>query len=1048
MFYSKITQIKKRSGDTVPFDANKIYLAITKAHRAVTGKDDASAITEVTKAVLLSLENNFDENIPSVEDVQNIVEKELMAKSLFEVAKDYIIYRYEHAKEREEKKLQTLEKISSEGISVLKRDGSRQLYDPEKLRLTLAHLIKGYEADIDVEGVIRQVGMEVYEDIKSDEIERSLIMVLRSFIEQDPAYSHVAARALLNRTYKQVIGHDAIDFSNLAEQLKQQLKLSIQNGVAIGKLDPKLLLFDIDKLAEALNIERDNYLTYLSAQTLIDRYFISNPVTKDLYEVPQLFWMRVAMGLSLQEANKEESAIQFYSVMSTLHFVPSTPTLFHSGTAHPQLASCYLTTIEDSLDHIFKSISDNAQLSKWSGGIGNDWSKLRGTGALIKGTGVESQGVIPFLKIANDTTVAINRSGKRRGATCAYMETWHYDIEDFLELRKNTGDERRRTHDMNTANWVPDLFIKRVKEDGMWTLFSPDETPDLHEIYGKAFQKRYEQYEQMADEGKIRLWKRMPAKDLWKKMLTMLFETGHPWITFKDPSNIRSPQDHAGVVHSSNLCTEITLNTSSDETAVCNLGSVNLGRHITSGQLDLPRLQFTITTAMRMLDNVIDLNFYPTKETYNSNMRHRPVGLGIMGFHDALYQLGINFDSEQMVEFADRSMEAVSYYAIWASSQLAKERGAYSSFRGSKWDRGILPADTLDLQEQERGVAVPVPRGGTLDWDVVRQSIKEYGMRNSNCLAIAPTATISNIAGSIPSIEPIYKNIYVKSNQSGDFIVVNSYLVNELKQRGLWNPQMLSLIKYHDGNISEISDLPQDIKDKYKEVFQVDARWLIKAAAYRGKWIDQSQSLNIFYAGKSGKEINDMYMYAWDMGLKTTYYLRTLAVSQVEKSTVSVAEYGNTHIRGQKPDAPADASAPEAAQAPSPEAVPAAAPRPAAQPEPVMAAVGALSAQANGHAGNGLQDAAAKVATAAATAMLAADSEMQQSLPKMNGVNGKTQSQEVPSVSEPAVSMSIKVEPAPLSANPMFAMNSGSAAVSQVEFKACRLDDPDCEACQ
>ncbi len=985
MFFTKLSQIKKRSGDTVPFDADKIYVAITKAHKAVVGQDNDALVTQVTTAVMQSLDSQFVERIPSVEEVQNAVEKELMANGLFEVAKNYIIYRYEHAKEREEKKLATLEKLVTEGITVTKRNGSKEIFSTEKLRKALQFWTKGYENDIDIDGVIKQIGMEIHEDISTDDLERIVIMVLRSFIEQDPAYSYVAARALISRLHKKVIGPDIIDFNNLEAQLKAQLRKSIEGGVAIGALNPKMLLFDMEKLAEHLNMERDNYLTYLGAQTLNSRYFTTDPATGKIYEAPQLFWMRVAMGLSLNEENKEESAIQFYDIMSTLHFVPSTPTLLNSGSVRSQLSSCYLTTIEDDLHHIFKCVGDNAQLSKWSGGIGNDWTNLRATGALIRGIGVESQGTIPFLKIANDTTVAINRSGKRRGATCAFMETWHYDIEDFLELRKNTGDDRRRTHDMNTANWVPDLFIKRVKSDSQWTLFSPEEVPDLHHLYGSAFEKRYEQYEQLADEGKIVLFKRMPAKDLWKKMLTMLFETGHPWITFKDPSNIRSPQDHVGVVHSSNLCTEITLNTSAEETAVCNLGSVNLGRHITAGKLDQQRLQYTVTTAMRMLDNVIDLNFYPTKEAKNSNMKHRPVGLGIMGFHDALYQLGIPFDSETMVEFADRSMEAVSYYAIWASSQLAKERGAYSTFRGSKWDRGLLPVDTLDLQEKERGVEIPVPRTETMDWSVVRDSIAKYGMRNSNTMAIAPTATISNIAGSIPSIEPIYKNIYVKSNQGGDFVVVNEYLIRELKSRGLWNPQMLALIKYHDGNISAIADLPQDIKDKFKEVFQVDARWLIKAAAYRGKWIDQSQSLNIFYAGKSGKEINDIYINAWDMGLKTTYYLRTLAASQVEKSTVSVAEHGQTHLRGQV------AESVEVNETIAVEVQ---------LPQPVMAAVSEIAVE--------------------------------------------------PVKEEASFDAPIyKVEPNPVaSMNPMFAMNNGSTSVAQQEFKACRLDDPECEACQ
>ncbi len=1000
MFYTKHTQIKKRSGDVVSFDPQKIYIAVSRAYQAVTKQENQPLYQEVTLAVLLELDQNYADRLPSVEDIQNIVEKELMAKGLFDVAKDYIIYRYEHAKQREEKKIETLEKLVTIGLTITKRNGNKEVFSSDKVRKTLSHFIGGYEKEIDLDAVVTQLGMEIYDDITTAEIERALIMVLRSYAELDPAYSYVAARALLNRAYKQVIGFDKIDFNNLDNQLRDQLKLSIQNGVAIGKLDPKLLLFDIDRLAAALNRERDNYHTYLSAQTLIDRYFISNPVTKDLYEVPQLFWMRVAMGLSLNEANKEEAAIQFYSIMSTLHFVPSTPTLFHAGTTRPQLSSCYLTTIEDSLDHIFKSISDNAQLSKWSGGIGNDWTKVRGTGSLIKGTGVESQGTIPFLKIANDTTVAINRSGKRRGATCAYMETWHYDIEDFLELRKNTGDERRRTHDMNTANWVPDLFIKRVKSDGMWTLFSPDETPDLHELYGQAFERRYEAYEQMVDEGKIRTFKRMPAKDLWRKMLTMLFETGHPWITFKDPSNVRSPQDHCGVVHSSNLCTEITLNTSAEETAVCNLGSVNLAKHITGGKLDMARLQYTVATAMRMLDNVIDLNFYPTIEARNSNMKHRPVGLGVMGFHDALYMQGINFDSEAMLEFADRCGEAVAYYSILGSSQLAAERGSYASFRGSKWDRGLLPLDTLDLYEKERGVPIDVPRTSTLDWSIVRESIAKYGMRNSNCMAIAPTATISNIAGSIPSIEPIYKNIYVKANQSGDFIVVNEYLINDMKAAGLWNPQMLAMLKYNDGNLAAIPDIPQELRDKYKEVFQIDPRWLVKAAAYRGKWIDQSQSLNIFYGGKSGKDINDIYLYAWDMGVKTTYYLRTMAASQVEKSTVNTSEFGNTHLRGQNIEV---------------ETMVVTATENSAQIVDVVETVSASSTNP--------------------------EPQIQKTVEKY----------EVPAVTEQQSTgnNTIKVEP---SLNAGMVNGGFAAAAASVlgteQFKVCRLDDPYCEACQ
>ena len=661
----------------------------------------------------------------------------------------------------------------------------------------------------------------------------------------------------------------------------------------IGRLDPRLLNFDLEAISHYLKPERDDFFLYLGGQTLADRYFLSNPETKQILETPQTFWLRVAMGISLLENKKEEAVKRFYDVISTLRFVPSTPTLFHAGTLHPQLSSCYLTTIEDSLDHIFKCVGDNAQLSKWSGGVANDWTSLRATGALIRGTGVESQGVIPFLKVANDTTVAINRSGRRRGATCAYLETWHMDIEDFLELRKNTGDERRRTHDMNTANWIPDLFMKRVINDDKWTLFSPDEVSDLHHLYGRNFEKRYLYYEEQAGQGKIRLFKTIRAKDLWKKMIVMLFETGHPWMTWKDPSNIRSPQDHVGVVHSSNLCTEITLNTSVNETAVCNLGSVNLVRHIVNKKLDVDLLKETVTIAMRMLDNVIDVNFYPTTEAKNSNLKHRPVGLGVMGFVDALYLMDLKFDSNEAVDFADYCQEVVSYSAILTSSQLAAERGTYQTYHGSKWDRGILPLDTLNLLEEERGEKIPVERISRLDWSVVREAIKKNGMRHSNCMAIAPTATIANIVGCFPSIEPIYKNVYVKSNMSGEFIVVNNYLVEDLKKLNLWDVPILEAIKARDGNIQEIYTIPALIREKYKEVFDIEPEWLIKAAAYRGKWIDQSQSLNLFTKGNSGKKISDMYQYAWSMGLKTTYYLRSLAATGVEKSTLDLAKQEN-----------------------------------------------------------------------------------------------------------------------------------------------------------
>jgi ribonucleoside-diphosphate reductase alpha chain len=621
--------------------------------------------------------------------------------------------------------------------------------------------------------------------------------------------------------------------------------------------------------------------------------------TKKPLETPQMFWMRIAMGTAMNEKEEDRDRVvaDFYDILSNFYYTPGGRTLFQAGAKKAQLANCFLNTVPDSLDSIFKSLSDNAQYLKWSGGTGTDWTPLRATGAPIRGTGVNSQGIIPFLKIANDVNVAINRSGKRRGAGCVYLETWHLDIEDFLELRKNTGDERRRTHDINTANWIPDLFMKRVRDGGDWTLFSPHEVPDLHEIYGSAFEKKYVEYEKMADEGKIKMSKRLPANDLWKKMIGMLFETGHPWVTFKDPCNVRSPQDHVGVVHNSNLCTEITLNTSADETAVCTLGSLNFAKFVRNGKFDKELVGRVTKSAIRMLDNVIDINYYPTDDAMRGSTRHRPVGLGVRGYHDALYMLGINFDSKESVDFADESMEVVSYYAILASSELAKERGTYSTYKGSKWDRNLFPADTVDLLQNERGEEILVERGGKLDWAPVRASVKKHGMRNSNVMAIAPTASTANLVGCIPCVEPIYKNIYVKSNKEGDFVVVNKYLVEDLKKQNLWNREMLNKIKYYDGSIQEIMDIPRELKLKYKEVFEIDSRWLIEAAARRAKWIDQSQSLNIFFSGTSGRELSEIYFHAWKLGLKTTYYLRTLGASQVEKSTVSTAEFGSTHIR-------------------------------------------------------------------------------------------------------------------------------------------------------
>jgi len=888
-----ITQITKRNGMTVPFDPSKIAIAIKKAAAAVQNSIDDAILEQMVSRVIVNLGvvcEGKTEGCPTVEQVQDIVEDTLMERGYFKVAKAYILYRF---KQSEERKQEVVKEIEESRLMIERTDGSQEQFSREKMRLYVSQFTEGFEKEIDLDDIVAQVEREVYEGIKTSEMAKLVTLILRARIEHDDAYSYVAARQLCDR-----IAHEAIGLmvgmsrDEKVSAYKNAFVRNIRFGVESKKYDERLLSFDLEKLAQAIDPSRDNLFKYLGIETLHDRYLVE--AEGRVIEMPQMLWMRVAMGLAISEAHKEERAVEFYNVMSQFHFVPSTPTLFHSGTPHPQLSSCYLNIVEDDLKHIFKVYGDNAMLSKWAGGIGTSWSKLRGMGAQLKSSGITSQGVIPFLKIANDVTVAINRSGRRRGATCVYMENWHYDFEDFLELRKNTGDERRRTHDMNTAAWIPDLFMKRVREDGQWTLFSPDEVTDLTEIYGKRFEEQYERYEEMADRGEIRLFKKMKARDLWKKMLGMLFETGHPWITFKDPSNVRSPQDHAGVVHSSNLCTEITLNTSADETAVCNLGSVNYPNHIVNGQFDREMIKRTVTTAMRMLDNVIDLNFYPTIEARNSNMKHRPVGLGIMGFQDALYMLNIPFGSPECVEFSDSSMEVISYYTILASTELARERGTYQSYSGSKWSRGIFPQDTIALLEAERGIPTGVDMIERLDWSLVRDAVKQYGMRNSNAMAIAPTATISNIVGSIPGNEPIYKNIYVKSNISGDFIVINSFLVDDLKAIGLWDKEMLAAVKYNDGSLANIPNIPVEIKQKYKETFEIDMRWLVRAAASRGKWIDQSQSLNIFFSGTSGAELSELYLYAWEMGLKTTYYLRSLGATQVEKSTVSTA---GTHLR-------------------------------------------------------------------------------------------------------------------------------------------------------
>ncbi|MFW5718052.1 MAG: ribonucleoside-diphosphate reductase subunit alpha, partial [Spirochaetota bacterium] len=758
----------KRDGRTVDFEPDRIATAVAKAFRAAGL--DANGSEGVQEDILGVIAERFRDRSPHVEEIQDIVERTLVDHKLYEVGKRYILYREERARHRNERHRELMRRANLGQLEVVKRDGRRERIDLAKLAETIERNTAGVREDIDPNLLVQEVGRTVYDGVSTTDLEQALVFAATSFMERDPAYDRLAARLFRQRLYREVFRAKTRE-QTLHELYRDAFRQNVRLAVEEGHFSAELLGFDLDRLAEGLYPERDDLIGYVGIQTLAERYFVR--VRGRVIETPQAFWMRVAMGLALNEDDRTLRALEFYEVLSSLRFVASTPTLFHSGLARPQLSSCYLSTVNDDLSHIFKCIADNAQMSKWSGGIGNDWTSIRATGAQIHSTHVESQGVVPFLKIANDTTVAINRSGKRRGATCAYLETWHLDVEDFLDLRRNTGDERRRTHDMNTANWIPDLFMKRVRHEAMWTLFSPDEVPDLHDLYGRAFEERYEHYEREAAAGRIARFKRIEAVKLWRKMLTRLFETGHPWITFKDPSNIRSPQDHAGVVHNSNLCTEITLNNSAEETAVCNLGSVNLARHVTADGVNAALVQDTVTTAMRMLDNVIDINFYPTPEAERSNLRHRPVGLGLMGFQDALFTLRIPFHSDRAIEFADETMELVSYHAILGSSRLAAERGTYESYAGSKWDRGIFPVDTLDVLESERGVPLPVRKSERLDWSTVRAHVAEHGMRNSNTMAIAPTATISNIAGCLPCIEPIYKNLYVKANMSGEFTIVN-----------------------------------------------------------------------------------------------------------------------------------------------------------------------------------------------------------------------------------------------------------------------------------
>ena len=888
-------KVVKRTGDVVTFDQERIYQAILKAVRAAETEEIETRRLEIlTETIVEEVSRRFREFYPNVENIQDIVEKHLVLEGLYATAKAYILYRADRQTMRDQAQERAIKDARLGKLTVIKRDGHTALFSVKKLEQNILRAADELGEQVDVDLITREVINNVYDEVPADHIERALVLASAAFIERHPAYSFVSARLLLQKLYKEVIGRSSQD-EELDRSYRDAFEQGIRTGVEEGRFDTRMLDFDLDLLSASLKLDRDLEFQYLGIQTLYDRYFIR--VDNQPVELPQGFWMRVAMGLAVGEDNPNERALEFYDLMSQLLYVPSTPTLFHAGTAHPQLSSCYLTTVNDDLKHIFKCLADNAQLSKWSGGIGNDWTNIRATGSRILSTNVESQGVVPFLKIANDVTMAINRSGKRRGATCAYMETWHYDVEDFLDLRKNTGDERRRTHDMNTANWIPDLFMKRVMKGEEWTLFSPDETPDLHDLYGRAFETAYVGYEKKAKAGQIRMHKTLPAKDLWRKMLTMLFETGHPWITFKDPCNIRSPQDHVGIVHSSNLCTEITLNTSADETAVCNLGSINLSRHIGEGDIDTEKLAQTATTAMRMLDNVIDINYYPTDEARNSNLQHRPVGLGVMGFQDALYRLGIPFESQDALDLTDRIQEVVSYHAILSSSRLAAQRGSYASFPGSKWDRGIFPFDTLEILEKERGVPIEVNRTQRLDWGPVKRHVAEHGMRNSNTMAIAPTATISNISGCFPCIEPIYKNIYVKANISGEFTIVNHYLVEDLQNLGLWNDEMLDQLKYYDGSVQQIPGIPDELRAKYKEAFEITPMWALRLTAARAKWIDQSQSHNVFMKGVSGRLLSEIYLAAWKMGLKTTYYLRSLAATQVEKSTLDAKKFGFTQKR-------------------------------------------------------------------------------------------------------------------------------------------------------
>ena len=926
-------KIIRRNGSVVAFEPSKIAIAVTKAFLAVNGGQGAASarvreqVEQLTHAVMRALlRSRPNGGTFHIEDIQDQVELALMRSGEHNVARAYVLYREKRNQERAaqqevSQQTQTANQAGDSGIKVTD-NGEEKWLDMAALRTVLEAACEGLGNHIDATPIITETIKNLYDGVPMAQVYDSAILASRTLIEKDPAYSQVTARILMHVIRKEILGKEVLQGDMQAEYGTYFAKY-INEGISAELLDPRMREFDLPRLAAALNASRDLQFNYLGLQTLYDRYFLH--IEDRRIEMPQAFFMRVAMGLSLNELDRERRAVEFYEILSTFDFMSSTPTLFNSATTRPQLSSCYLTTVDDDLDGIYEALKENALLSKFAGGLGNDWTNVRALGSHIKGTNGKSQGVVPFLKVVNDTAVAVNQGGKRKGAVCAYLETWHLDIEEFLELRKNTGDDRRRTHDMNTSNWIPDLFMKRVMENGDWTLFSPSNTPDLHDKYGRAFEEAYVAYEKKADAGELKPFRRIPAQQLWRKMLGMLFETGHPWITFKDPCNIRSPQQHIGVVHSSNLCTEITLNTNETEIAVCNLGSVNLTAHMTTDAngkmiLDHEKLQKTVRTAMRMLDNVIDINYYAVAKARNSNLKHRPVGMGIMGFQDCLHMQRIPYASDEAVKFADSSMEAVCYYAYQASCELAEERGVYSTYKGSLWDRGILPQDSVAMLAAERGGYVEVDNSSTMDWSGLRARIKQHGMRNSNCVAIAPTATISNIIGVSACIEPTFQNLFVKSNLSGEFTVVNEYLVRDLKDRGLWDEVMIADLKYFDGTLSKIDRIPQDLRDLYATAFEVGPSWLVEAASRRQKWIDQAQSLNIYMGGASGKTLDDTYKLAWLRGLKTTYYLRTMAATHVEKSTVTSGQLNSVSSGGgvNGTDAAAAASAAGALQADGP----------------------------------------------------------------------------------------------------------------------------------